>query len=79
MVLVTYFSSAMRENVEDSALPSAISTVQQYKTIRGYYTNNVVKKVLAGSDMRPHFEHKSNANQIPLPTTFIHDLSEEFS
>lgn len=79
VVLVTYFSSAVRENVEASALPSAISTVQQYKTIRGYYTNNVVKKVLAGSDMKPHFTHKSNANQIPLPATFIHDLSEEFS
>ncbi|WP_438463950.1 methyl-accepting chemotaxis protein [Marinomonas sp. PE14-40] len=79
MVLVTYFSSAMRENAEDSALPSAISTVQQYKTIRGYYTNNVVKKVLAGSSMKPHFEHKSNASQIPLPATFIHDLSDEFS
>jgi len=78
-ILVLYFSSAVRENAEASALPSAISTVQQYKTIRGYYTQNVVKKVLAGSNMKPHFNHKSNDNQIPLPATFIHDLSEEFS
>jgi len=78
-ILVVYFSSAVRENAEASALPSAISTVQQYKTIRGYYTQNVVKKVLAGSNMKPHFNHKSNDNQIPLPATFIHDLSDEFS
>ena len=79
VILIFYFSSAVRENAEASALPSAINTVQQYKTIRGYYTKNVVKKVLAGSDMKPHYNHKSNANQIPLPATFIHDLSEEFS
>lgn len=77
--LVWYFSIAVKNNAEASALPSAISTVQQYKTIRGYYTQNVVKKVLAGSDMKPHFNHKSNDNQIPLPATFIHDLSDEFS
>mgnify|MGYP000707624608 CR=1 FL=1 len=79
VILIFYFSSAVRENAEASALPSAINTVQQYKTIRGYYTKNVVKKVLASSDMKPHYNHKSNANQIPLPATFIHDLSEEFS
>ncbi|PCK07550.1 MAG: chemotaxis protein [Alteromonadaceae bacterium] len=79
IILTLYLSKSVRENAEASALPPAISTVQQYKTIRSYYTENVVKKVLAGSDIKPHFDHKKNANQIPLPATFIHDLSEEFS
>lgn len=79
IVLSTYVPATIRDNVIASALPTATNTVQQYKIVRGYYTSNVVKKVLVGSSMKAHFEHKDNANQIPLPATFIHELSEEFS
>lgn len=47
--------------------------------IRGYYTNNVIKKVLAGSDLKGHFNHKNDPTKIPLPATFIHDISEQLS
>lgn len=63
------------ENSTDNAIASAKSTVQQFKTIRGYYTKNVVKKVLKNSDIKPSYNHASESNSIPLPATFIHDIS----
>lgn len=78
-VLLLYVPSAIRENTIDAAIPAAVSTVQQYKTIRGYYTKNVIKKVKSASELKPHFDHKNEADRIPLPATFIHELSEQFS
>lgn len=79
VVLLTYVPSIVLENAVNSATSSAVSTVNQYKILRGYYTKNVVKKVLAGSELKAHFDHKTNANAIPLPATLIHDLSEAFN
>ncbi|WP_096085686.1 methyl-accepting chemotaxis protein [Agaribacterium haliotis] len=79
VVVSIFISQQIRSNAIESALPGALSTVQQYKTIRAYYTKNVVQKALANSNLRPHFEHKNSAEHIPLPATFIHDLSEEFA
>jgi len=77
--LLTYVPSVINQNAVDPAIASAVSTVNQYKTIRGYYTKNVVKKVLDGSDMKAHYQHEGDAGKIPLPATFIHDLSKTFS
>jgi len=58
-----------------NAISSAESTVGQFKTLRGYYTKNVIKKVLANSSIKPSFNHATEENSIPLPATMIHDLS----
>jgi methyl-accepting chemotaxis protein len=47
----------------------------QFKTIRGYYTENVVKKLVADGDFNVSFNHKTNPKAIPLPATLLHDLS----
>ncbi len=73
--LLWYIPSSTKANAEQEAINMAQSTVQQYKQIRSYYTKNVVKKVLAGSSLKPSIEHKDNPNAIPLPATMIHDLS----
>ncbi len=64
----------IENNVRNDATLSAVQTANQFKKIRGYYTKNVVKKVLAGSDMKPSFNHATEKNAIPLPATFIHDM-----
>lgn len=56
----------------------AIVTVNQFKTLRGYYTKNVISKAKAFG-MSPHFEHRNDNNAIPLPATLIHELSELLS
>jgi methyl-accepting chemotaxis protein len=47
----------------------------QFKTIRGYYTENIVNKVVKEGTFKASFDHKSNPKAIPLPATFVHDLS----
>ncbi len=66
----------MKQNAEESALAGAEKTVAQFKTLRAYYTRNVIKKVLDSEDIRPSFDHKEDSTKIPLPATLIHDLSE---
>ncbi len=63
------------ENARTGAIDSAVQTAGQFKTIRGYYTKNVIKKVVANGGVRPSFNHAQEADGIPLPATLIHDLS----
>jgi methyl-accepting chemotaxis protein len=79
VALLFYVPSITKQGAINNAITSAESTVRQYKTIRGYYTNNVIKKVLAGSDLKGHFNHKGDPTKIPLPATFIHDISAKLS
>jgi len=81
MVVISIFVAILiprlgNTNAQDNAIASAIKTVNQFKAIRGYYTKNVVKKVLAGSSLKPSFNHTNEKNAIPLPATLIHDLSK---
>lgn len=64
------------DNAKQEAERSSIEMVSQFKTLRGYYTKNVIKKVLANSDIKPSTDHAKTENSIPLPATLIHDLSE---
>lgn len=65
----------MAENARDQATLQGQQVADQFKTIRGYYTKNVIKKVLKTEDIRPSVNHKNEPNSIPLPATFIHDVS----
>jgi methyl-accepting chemotaxis protein len=47
----------------------------QFKTIRGYYTDNVVRKLVADGTFKASFDHKTDAKAVPLPATLLHDLS----
>ncbi len=71
--------SATRDNAVAGSLTSARNNLEQFKLLRAYYTNNVVKKVQAGSGVRVSHDHKESGNTIPLPATFIHELGEEIS
>jgi len=50
----------------------------QYRAIRTYYSDNVVKKVVKDGAFRLAYDHKSDPKAIPLPATFLHDLSSLF-
>ena len=69
----------MRQNAIDNAVDSATQTVGQFKSIRGYYTKNVIKKVLDNGGVHPSIYHKKEEDGIPLPATFIHDMSDLLS
>jgi methyl-accepting chemotaxis protein len=78
VVLALWFvlPSVIADNVRRDATASAQKIVNQFKTIRAYYTDNVVKKVLADGNVKVTDTHKSESKSIPLPATFMHDLSE---
>ena len=67
------------ENARNAAANSSIQTAEQFKTIRGYYTKNIIKKVQANGSIKPAIDHAGKPNTIPLPATLIHDLSKLLS
>lgn len=75
----SFVPQMLEETVISSATHTAERNVKQFKVLRKYYANNVVKKVLASSHMHASIDHKNQANSIPLPATMIHDLSELMS
>ncbi len=74
-VLLWVVSDKIKSNTLDESISNAQATINQFKTIRAYYTKNVLAKVLAGSDLKASFNHKNDKTKIPLPATMIHDLS----
>lgn len=61
----------------ESALAEARQTVNQFRTLRSYYTKDVVAKVTSGSSLKAGFDHQQKADTIPLPATMIQDLSDQ--
>lgn len=61
------------------ATTSATNVVNQIKKIRGYYTKNVIVDVEASGDLSVGVAHENDPNVIPLPATFVHDISRLFS
>lgn len=71
-----YIPSLAKQQAEASALAQAEKTVAQFKTLRAYYTKNVISKVVGKGELKGSVNHKNEANSIPLPATMIHDLGE---
>ncbi len=71
-----YFVPTMQEkNVVQEATITAQNTVKQFKILRKYYTQHVIKKVIGVSDIKASFNHADVDKTIPLPATLIHDMS----
>lgn len=79
ILLITFLPSAISNNAIENATDSAIQTASQFKKLRGYYTKNIISKVVADGNLRPHFNHKDDPGAIPLPATVIHELSEQLA
>src|SRR5215468_510893 len=63
------------ESASDQAVLAGRSIATQFKTLREYYTENVVDKILSEGTFRASSDHKNDARAIPLPATMILDLS----
>jgi len=68
--------SINKVNMEEQGIATGVNLVSQYKTIRAYYTKNVVVPVKKNKAMKINFDHATNGDTIPLPATMIHDLSK---
>ncbi|MEX0302300.1 MAG: DUF3365 domain-containing protein, partial [Leisingera sp.] len=70
-----FIPPAIERNTVSAASEAALQTVKQIKKIRGYYTRFIVKDVVAADSLRPGIDHKEDTGVVPLPATFVHDLS----
>ncbi|HEY6257502.1 MAG TPA: methyl-accepting chemotaxis protein [Xanthobacteraceae bacterium] len=78
MVAVAVIWMTVPRIVDNMAMTDAVLANQQvaaeFKTIRTYYTENVVNKVVKGGAFQANVDHNGNDKVIPLPATFLHDL-----
>ncbi|MFC1747792.1 methyl-accepting chemotaxis protein [Pseudomonadota bacterium] len=74
--MLIFIPSQMSDSVMTNTVTSAQQTVTQFKTLRKYYVQNVIKPILKSDDIRPAIDHANNDKAVPLPATMIHDLSK---
>jgi len=67
---------AITRSAVDEAIRSNLQTAAQFKTVRAYYTDNVVNKLVKQGVVTATFDHKAEGKAIPLPATMMHDLSD---
>lgn len=75
IIIWIFIPNMMARNATDEAIENGLRIADQFKVIRGYYTANVIKKVVVEGSMSPAINHRDDDNAIPLPATFIHDIS----
>jgi methyl-accepting chemotaxis protein len=63
------------DNAREEATRQGQQIADQFKSIRGYYTENVINKVVKSGSLKPSTNHKHEPDGVPLPATFIHDVS----
>ena len=78
-VFVYYLTTTAREHTIEQEANSARNSIEQYKILRAYYTENVAGKVSKQGAMKVSHDHKDKDDTIPLPATMIHDLSDKFA
>jgi signal transduction histidine kinase len=76
LVLVIWVPNLIQENTRQTAIANATQIVNQFKVIRGYYTRNVVSVVRSESGIAVAADHADNPGAIPLPASFVHDVSD---
>jgi methyl-accepting chemotaxis protein len=67
---------AISRSAVEEAIRASLQTAAQFKTVRAYYTDNVVNKLVKQGLVTATFDHKSDSKAIPLPATMIHDLTD---
>jgi hypothetical protein len=66
----------MESTATHDAFLSNQQVATQFKTIRGYYSEFVATKVAKTGQFTATHDHKNDDKAIPIPATFMHDLSD---
>jgi methyl-accepting chemotaxis protein len=77
VAIAVYLDHASDASAASLAEQQARETIRQFKMLRGYYTENVIKKVAGSKVLRASHDHRGRPDAVPLPATMIHDLSEQ--
>jgi len=76
IIIYSFLIYKNESNIIDSSVVFAKNNIEQYLTIRKYYTSNVIKKILKYSDLEVNISLNDDPKSVPLPATMIHDLSD---
>lgn len=71
-----YVPDAMRSAAIESAFRSNLEVADEIKVTRNYYAKNIVAKVTQSGALTASFKHKDDPKAIPLPATFVKDISD---
>lgn len=75
ILLMVFLSQKTMEHTLNTSVSNAVSTIDQFRLLRKYYTENVIGKVVVDGNLKVSFDHMGKADTIPLPATMIHDMS----
>lgn len=75
IAMAFFVPNLLKQSAIDGAVANAKETVFQFKTLRQYYTENVVKKLSNRDDITFSATHKQDGS-LPLPATVILDISD---
>ncbi len=75
-VIAWQLPETMRAGTIDSAYYAALEAAEQLRVTRAYYTDAVLAKVRDHKDFTLTHEHKSSAAGLPIPASFVKDVSE---
>ncbi len=77
--LMFFLPTALHSNTADVVVADAVDNAKQLKRLRTYYSTNILQSVVSDSDISASTQHKQQAGVIPVPATFLHDVSQEMS
>lgn len=73
-VLYWTLGDTLKRMAVEQAIAESQHVIDDLKTIRTYYAQNVVSRVLEGSTVKTSTKHAEEAGTIPYPATFLHDV-----
>lgn len=76
LIIYSFLIYKNEKNIVDASFLFAKSNIEQYLTLRKYYTNKIVDTVQNYSQLEIDTSLTNKKNTIPLPATMIHDLSQ---
>ena len=78
LIVSFYTPAAVIDAALDEAVIKSLQTADQMRTLRSFYSANVVAKAVKAGG-KASATYKASSTEIPVPTTFILDVAEAFS
>ena len=79
LLAIFYLPTLSLQNQKDKIVQESLSLINDLKTFRSYYSDNVVDKLKNITNISIDYNHDIASNTIPLPATTIHNLSERLT
>ncbi len=78
IIYLTFFllPNYSKENKEAQIIKESLSTINNLKVFRSYYTSNILSKIKKHTTLNANYDHAKVDTTVPLPATLLHNMSE---